>query len=144
MLCLHLFPVYLMQDHTEATPLPRLPELYLEAGAALLMAGRPADCMALCNEVINTTLELLPEKLVLEDPEDRSEGGEGEDKVPMLLWTAAAYLLQGHCHTHLKDWKQAVTHYTRSVRWKCHNDHVSIPILPHYKIVLCAIDVSTC
>ncbi|KAG7244004.1 hypothetical protein INR49_006165 [Caranx melampygus] len=101
--------------HTEATPLPRLPELYLEAGAALLMAGRPADCMALCNEVINTTLELLPEKLVLEDPEDRSEGGEGDDKVAMFLWTAAAYLLQGHCHTHLKDWKQAVTHHTRCI-----------------------------
>ncbi|GLD53913.1 Fanconi anemia group G protein isoform X2 [Lates japonicus] len=54
--------------HAEVLPSPRLPgRLYLEAGAALLMAGRrPADCMALCNEVISTTLELLPEK-VLED-----------------------------------------------------------------------------
>ncbi|XP_040898367.1 Fanconi anemia group G protein isoform X2 [Toxotes jaculatrix] len=109
------------QVHAEATALPRLPELYLEAGAALLMARRPADCMALCNEVIGTTLELLPEKLVLEDPEERSEAEtrdvnmEGEDKVTMLLWTGAAYLLQGHCHTHLKDWKQAVTHYTRCI-----------------------------
>ncbi|XP_023269249.1 Fanconi anemia group G protein isoform X2 [Seriola lalandi dorsalis] len=107
--------------HGEATPLPRLPQLYLETGAALLMARRPADCMALCNEVISTTLELLPEKLVLEDPEDRSQAetkevrAEGEDMVAMLLWTGAAFLLQGHCHTHLTDWKQAVTHYTRCI-----------------------------
>lgn len=117
--------LFLPQVHAEAPALPRLPELYLEAGAALLMARRPADCMALCNEVISTTLELLPEKVVLEDPEETSEAEtrdmsvDGEDRVGMLLWTGAAYLLQGHCHTHLKDWKQAVTHYTRSVRWNC-------------------------
>lgn len=107
--------------HAEVPPLPRLPKLYLEAGAALLMARRPADCMALCDEVISTTLELLPEKLVLEEPEakceaeTRSVGAEGEDRMGMLLWAGAAYLLQGHCHTHLKDWQQAVTHYTRSL-----------------------------
>lgn len=84
------------------------------------MARRPADCMVLCNEVISATLELLPEKLVLEDPEERitaetrTVSGEGEDKVVMLLWAGAAYLLLGHCQTQLKDWKQAVTHYTRS------------------------------
>ncbi|XP_030272473.1 Fanconi anemia group G protein isoform X2 [Sparus aurata] len=105
----------------EDPPLPRLPELYLEAGAALLTARRPADCMALCDEVVGTTLELLPEKLVLEEPEETSEietgavGAEGEDRMRMLLWTGAAYLLQGHCHTHLRDWKQAVTHYTRCI-----------------------------
>ncbi|XP_076587014.1 Fanconi anemia group G protein isoform X2 [Chaetodon auriga] len=98
--------------HAEVSPLPRLPELYLEAGAALLMARRPADCMALCDEVISTTLELLPEKLVVEEQEEKREA---EDKVGMLLWAGAAYLLQGHSHTHLKDWKQAVTHYTRSI-----------------------------
>ena len=87
----------------------------------MLMARRPADCMALCDEVISTTLELLPEKLVLEEPEetheaeDRDVGAEGEDRVRVLLWTGAAYLLQGHCYTQLKDWKQAVTHYTRFV-----------------------------
>lgn len=108
------------QVHAEVPPLPRLPELYLEAGAALLMARRPADCMALCDEVSSTTLELLPEKLVLEEPEEKCEAetralcAEGEDRVRVLLWAGAAYLLQGHCHTHLKDWKQAVTHYTRS------------------------------
>ncbi|XP_033947274.1 Fanconi anemia group G protein isoform X1 [Pseudochaenichthys georgianus] len=105
--------------HAGSPPLPRLPELYLQAGAALLMAQRPADCVALCDEVITTTLELLPERVVLEEPDEECEAGSralsggGEDRVGMLLWTAAAYLLQGHCDTHLKDWKQAVTHYAR-------------------------------
>lgn len=105
----------------EVSVLPRMPELYLEAGTALLFTRRPADCMALCNEVISTTLELVPEKVVLEEPEEGIGGDarglsvEGEDKVAMLLWAAAAYLLQGHCHAHLKDWKQAVTHYTRCI-----------------------------
>ncbi|KAK5871396.1 hypothetical protein PBY51_004280 [Eleginops maclovinus] len=105
--------------HAGNPPLPRLPELYLQAGAALLMAQRPADCMALCDEVITTTLELLPERVVLEEPDEECEAGSralcggSEDRVGMLLWASAAYLLQGHCHTHLKDWKQAVTQYTR-------------------------------
>lgn len=108
--------------HTEVSPLPRLPELYLEAGAALLMAQRPSDCMVLCDEVISSTRELLPEKLVLEElkqkfeAETRAVGAEGDDRIRMLLWAGAAYLLQGHCHVHLKDWKQAVTEYTRSGR----------------------------
>ncbi|XP_049907052.1 Fanconi anemia group G protein isoform X3 [Epinephelus moara] len=103
--------------HAEGPPLPRLPELYLQAGAALLTAQRPADCMALCDEVITTTLDLLPEKLVLEEPEEKCEAlcAEGEDRVATVLWAGAAYMLQGHCHAHLKDWKQAVTHYTRCV-----------------------------
>lgn len=105
----------------EVSPLPRLPEFYLEAGAALLRAQRPADCMALCDEVISLTLELLPKKLVLEEEEEKGETETGavatkeDERMRMLLWTGAAYLLQGHCHTHLKDWKQAVTHYTRYV-----------------------------
>ncbi|XP_037337369.2 Fanconi anemia group G protein isoform X2 [Pungitius pungitius] len=104
--------------HAEGPSLPKLPELYLQAGAALLMARRPADCMALCDEVITTTLELLPGKVVLKEPEEceaetRAVCAEVEDRVGMLLWVGAAYLLQGHCYTHLRDWKQAVTTYTR-------------------------------
>ncbi|XP_072243089.1 Fanconi anemia group G protein [Leuresthes tenuis] len=105
----------------EVSTLPKLPKLYLEAGTALLMAQRPADCMTLCSEVLSTTLELLPEKVVLEEPEESSVTStrdvqeEGADRGAMVLWVAAAYHLQGHCYTHLKDWKQAVTHYTRCI-----------------------------
>lgn len=75
--------------------------------------------MALCDEVISTTQDLLPQKVMLEESEDVNAavtGGkdEGEDGLVLFLWTAAAYLLQGHCYAHMKDWKQAVTHYTRS------------------------------
>ncbi|XP_041856252.1 Fanconi anemia group G protein isoform X2 [Melanotaenia boesemani] len=107
--------------HADDSTLPKLPRLYLEAGAALLMAQRPADCTALCNEVISTTQDLLPEKVVLEEPEESGLARSGDMKeecetiVEMLLWVAAAYLLQGHCFTYLKDWKQAVTNYTRCI-----------------------------
>ncbi|KAM8886896.1 Fanconi anemia group G protein isoform 2-T2 [Spinachia spinachia] len=106
--------------HAGGPSLPKLPELYLQAGAALLMARRPADCMALCDEIITTTLELLPKKVVLKEPEEcegetRAACAEVEDGVWMLLWVGAAYLLQGHCHTHLRDWEQAVTTYTRCI-----------------------------
>nr|XP_057926883.1 Fanconi anemia group G protein isoform X2 [Doryrhamphus excisus] len=100
---------------TEDSQLPRLPELYLEAGAALLMAQRPLDCLTLCDEVLTATLDLLPAMVVLEEPEAADMCTGGEDKVAMLLWTGAAYLLQGHCHCHLQDWKQAVMHYTRCI-----------------------------
>ncbi|KAK5604159.1 hypothetical protein CRENBAI_022486 [Crenichthys baileyi] len=109
------------QAHATVSTLPKLPKLYLEAGAALLTARRPADCMALCDEVISTTLDLVPEKVLLEDPEDgcvaRSRGvkEEAESGLEWLLWAAAAYLLQGHCYSQLKDWQQAVTFYTRCV-----------------------------
>nr|XP_015828046.2 Fanconi anemia group G protein isoform X1 [Nothobranchius furzeri] len=109
------------QVHTKVSSLPKLPSLYLEAGAALLMAQRPADCMVVCNEVIGTMQELLPEKIVLQEPEERSLSRtgdvrvEGEDRLEVLICTAAAYLLQGHCYANTKDWKQAVTHYTRCV-----------------------------
>uniref|UniRef100_A0A3Q3G1L5 FA complementation group G n=1 Tax=Kryptolebias marmoratus TaxID=37003 RepID=A0A3Q3G1L5_KRYMA len=106
--------------HAEVSTLPKLPRLYLEAGAALLMAQRPADCMALCSEVISTTQDLLPQKVVLDESETNAAATEdvkeeGEGGLAMFLWTAAAYLLQGHCFTHMKDWKQAVTHYTRCI-----------------------------
>lgn len=89
------------------------------------MSRRPADCMVLCDEVISTILELLPGKLVLKELEEQVEAGTRDvnDKIVMLLWVGAAYLLQGHCYSHLKDWKQAVTHYTRSGRCSCFYFH---------------------
>ncbi|XP_038145933.1 Fanconi anemia group G protein isoform X3 [Cyprinodon tularosa] len=101
--------------------LPKLPRLYLEAGAALLMARRPADCLTLCDEVSRTTVDLLPEKVIVDDPEEGSvswsrEGkDETESGLERLLWAAASYLLQGHCYCQLMEWKQAVTNYTRCI-----------------------------
>ncbi|CAL8248259.1 unnamed protein product [Merluccius merluccius] len=121
----------LHSDHPHAvgtggvSAFPRVAELYLETAAALLLAGRPADCLALCDEVLSTTLELLPERLTLEDPmEDCCEGsgsgspprpGSDLDALDAMLWAGCAHLLQAHCQAHLKDWKLAVTHYTRCI-----------------------------
>ncbi|KAM9810868.1 Fanconi anemia group G protein [Neosynchiropus ocellatus] len=114
----------LHSDHTgeqlvEEPQLPRLPVLYLEAAAALLMAHQPLDCITLSEEVITSTIELLPDKVLLEEVEETAEDADvwvkSKDKPALVLWTGAAYLLQGHCHSQLKDWKQAVTHYTRCI-----------------------------
>ncbi|XP_051923827.1 Fanconi anemia group G protein [Hippocampus zosterae] len=115
-----LAAIHSEENRSEDLHLPRLPELYLEAGTSLLLAKRPLDCMTLCDEVISTTAELLPEHVVLEEPAEGVEApavrAEGEqDQVAMLFWTGAAYLVQGHCYCHMQDWKQAVTHYTRCI-----------------------------
>lgn len=126
----------------EVPDLPRLPELYLEAGMTLLMARRPVDCMTLCDEVITATLELLPDTVVLEEAEEQPDAGtgdaEGDHGALMLQWTCAAYLLQGHCHSHLNDWKQAVIHYTRSPAW---TDFISVCRLQQNKSLCSASQV---
>lgn len=105
---------------------PQLAELYLEAAAALLMAHRPVDCIALCDEVLGATLDLLPQRLVLEESDLERETvllctswnpQVNPEKGAMVLWVGAAHLLQGHCQIHLKDWKQAITHYSRCIEF---------------------------
>ncbi|KAK7934061.1 hypothetical protein WMY93_004957 [Mugilogobius chulae] len=96
--------------------LPRLADLYLEAAAVMLMVQRTSDCVALCDEVVGTTADLLPESLVLEESSMETEPSDADvdhdDKEAMVLWAGAANLLKGHCCIHLKDWKEAMTHYT--------------------------------
>ncbi|XP_072288565.1 Fanconi anemia group G protein [Eucyclogobius newberryi] len=97
--------------------LPRLAEIYLEAAAAMIMVQRPADCIALCEEVVGTALDLLPKRLVLEESSIETEPNDIDvdhnDKGALVLWAGAANLLKGHCYMHLKDWQQAMTHFTR-------------------------------
>lgn len=120
MLCMTCL-FFIAQPPAAVSILPKLPRLYLEAGAALLMARRPADCLTLCDEVSRTTVDLLPEKVIVDDPEEGSVSwsrewkDETESGLERLLWAAASYLLQGHCYCQLMEWKQAVTNYTRSV-----------------------------
>ncbi|XP_062307392.1 Fanconi anemia group G protein isoform X3 [Osmerus eperlanus] len=103
----------------DALPLPRLAEVYLEAGSALLAAKRPADALALCDEVIITTLDLLPNKRLNLEEEELGDGAEAGSvalgRLETVLWAGSAHLLQAHCQAHLKDWKQAVELYTRCI-----------------------------
>ena len=108
---------------------PRGAELYLEAAAALLLAGRGPDCWALCDEVLSATLDLLPQRLTLGDPsEDQDQDRDrdrdrdrdqdrDQDPLDVVLWAGTAHLLQAHCQAALEDWKQAVTCYTRWAPW---------------------------
>ncbi|XP_066510648.1 Fanconi anemia group G protein-like isoform X2 [Hoplias malabaricus] len=102
-------------------PFPRIPVVYLEAAFAMLKAQRSWDVLAICDEVIAKTADLVPERLLLE-PCDRLghttmnlESDPVGDKLDCVLWSGAAYFLQGHAHLQLKDTKEALSSFTRAI-----------------------------
>ncbi|KAJ8263071.1 hypothetical protein COCON_G00155280 [Conger conger] len=110
--------------------LPRIPEIYLEAAFAMLKARRLWDTVAICEEVLSETVDLVPERLVLEVPVEEQQGpdcatqpaplyGRSRESVVerlnLVLWTGASYLLQGQAYSHIKDHTEAITHFTRSI-----------------------------
>ncbi|XP_059921632.1 Fanconi anemia group G protein isoform X2 [Gadus macrocephalus] len=113
----HAVPPGSVQAPPPVQASPRGAELYLEAAAALLLAGRGPDCWALCDEVLSATLDLLPQRLTLGDPSEDQDRDQDRDQDPLdvVLWAGSAHLLQAHCQAALEDWKQAVTCYTRCI-----------------------------
>ncbi|XP_036454505.1 Fanconi anemia group G protein [Colossoma macropomum] len=110
---------------SDALPVPRIPVIYLEAAFAVLKAKRFWDAIAICEEVIAKTADLIPERLLLE-PHHHSAGPTElaavgveseavEEKLDCVLWSGAAYFLQGHAYLQLKDTKEALTSFTRAI-----------------------------
>ncbi|XP_073697431.1 Fanconi anemia group G protein [Garra rufa] len=96
---------------------PRIPVVYLEAGFALLKAKRYNDALVVCEEVITSTLDFIPERLLL-DAEDKQNVADSEvvlENVDFVLWAGAAHLLQAQAHRKLKDTKEAITNFTRAI-----------------------------
>ncbi|XP_026787199.3 Fanconi anemia group G protein [Pangasianodon hypophthalmus] len=101
---------------------PRIPVIYLEAAFALLKAKRVWDALAICDEVIAKTVDILPDKLLI-TPSAASrelvppmlEADALEEKLECVLWSGAAYSLQGQAHFQLKDTKEALTNFTRAI-----------------------------
>uniref|UniRef100_A0A8C8RTG8 FA complementation group G n=1 Tax=Pelusios castaneus TaxID=367368 RepID=A0A8C8RTG8_9SAUR len=98
--------------------LPRTPEVFLEAASALEQHGRHQDAIAVCEEIIGRTGDLIPETLRIEW--SCGAGGEVTGILPQereslrcVVWRAAAYLHQGRAWTGLGDSKEAITHFTR-------------------------------
>ncbi|XP_038598430.1 Fanconi anemia group G protein [Tachyglossus aculeatus] len=87
------------------------PEVFLEAAAALVEAGRARAALAVCAELLGRVEGRLPSALRLETPEAIPE--EAKDPLSRLLWAAAAHLLQGQAWIVLGDWKQAVSYFTQ-------------------------------
>ncbi|XP_035292276.1 Fanconi anemia group G protein isoform X1 [Anguilla anguilla] len=117
--------------NTSGSPsLPRVPEIYLEAAFTMLKAKRYWDCVAICEEVISKTVDLVPERLALELPIEGHQEPESmmqpapltgrktenvEERLNFVLWAGAAYLLQGLTYGHIKDNAEALTNFTRSI-----------------------------
>ncbi|KAI4889367.1 hypothetical protein NFI96_034057 [Prochilodus magdalenae] len=106
-------------------PFPRIPIIYLEAAFAVLKAKRFWDALAICDEVIVKTVDLVPERLLLE-PHHQSdsptelaamvlESDAMEEKLDCVLWSGAAYFLQGHAYLQLRDTKEALSSFTRAI-----------------------------
>ncbi|XP_053466681.1 Fanconi anemia group G protein isoform X1 [Ictalurus furcatus] len=102
---------------------PRIPVIYLEAAFALLKAKRVWDALAICDEVIAKTVDLVPERLSITPSTAVSrelipltlEADAPEEKLECVLWSGAAYFLQGQAHLQLKDTKEALSNFTRAI-----------------------------
>ncbi|XP_072562910.1 Fanconi anemia group G protein isoform X2 [Paramormyrops kingsleyae] len=113
--------------------LPRVPDIYLEAAVTLLKAERYWDSIAICEEVIMKTAELIPDRLVLEmplrdelddgslvpfSPEMRglfAKSGKAEERLNYVLWAGTAFLIEGQAYGWLKESKGEITALTRSI-----------------------------
>uniref|UniRef100_H9H0M8 FA complementation group G n=1 Tax=Meleagris gallopavo TaxID=9103 RepID=H9H0M8_MELGA len=111
------------------SPLPRIPEVFLEAASALEQDGRHQDSLTVCDEVISRTTHLIPQIVQveekLEQPECASLGtglaggllSQKRESLFCLTWRAAAYLHQGWVWTKLGKGKEAIMQFSR-----CLND----------------------
>ncbi|XP_077003944.1 Fanconi anemia group G protein [Tamandua tetradactyla] len=88
---------------------PYMPEVFLEAAAALIQAGRAQDALTVCEELLNRTSSLIPKMHQLW--EDARKGAREPPHCP--LWISATYLLQGQAWVHLGAQKEAVNEFSR-------------------------------
>ncbi|XP_062399869.1 Fanconi anemia group G protein [Sardina pilchardus] len=100
----------------------RVPVVYLEAAFTLLRAKRMWDVITVCEDVITKTMNLIPEKLVVDLSEEHllfSMEGHSKsmkhERLENVLWAAAAHYLQGLAYCKMKDTKESVASFTRSL-----------------------------
>ncbi|XP_041956414.1 Fanconi anemia group G protein isoform X1 [Alosa sapidissima] len=102
----------------------RVAVVYLEAAFTLLRAKRMWDAITVCEDVITKTMNLIPEKLLFDLSEEhllfsmegRSKSVKHE-RLENVLWAAAAHYLQGLAYCKMKDTKESVSSFTRSLNW---------------------------
>nr|BAC79361.1 Fanconi anemia group G protein [Gallus gallus] len=111
------------------SPLPRIPEVSLEAASALEQDGRHQDSLTVCDEVISRTTNLIPKIIQVEEKLEQPEcasletglaGGllsQKRESLCCLTWRAAAYLHQGWVWSKLGKGKEAIMQFSR-----CLND----------------------
>ncbi|XP_008140163.2 Fanconi anemia group G protein [Eptesicus fuscus] len=93
-------------------PCPRglcMPEIFLEAAAALIQAGQAQDALTICEELLSRTSSLLPKMPWLW--KNARTGTKESPHCPP--WVSATYLLQGQAWVQLGDPKQAISEFSR-------------------------------
>ncbi|KAF6327296.1 FA complementation group G [Rhinolophus ferrumequinum] len=90
-------------------PGPCMPEVFLEAAAALIQAGRAQDALTVCEELLSRTSFLLPKMPWLW--EDARKGTKESPHCPP--WVSATYLLQGQAWVQLGAQKEAISEFSR-------------------------------
>lgn len=88
---------------------PCIPEVFLEAAAALIQAGRAQDALTVCEELLSRTSSLLPKMPQLW--EDARKGTKESPHCPS--WVSATYLLQGQAWVQLGAQKEAISEFSR-------------------------------
>lgn len=86
-----------------------MPEVFLEAAAALIQAGRAQDALTVCEELLSRTSSLLPKMPWLW--EDARKGTKESPHCPP--WVSATYLLQGQAWVQLGAQKEAISEFSR-------------------------------
>ncbi|XP_057169534.1 Fanconi anemia group G protein isoform X2 [Ursus arctos] len=99
----------LMLDGSEPKVGPCIPEVFLEAAAALIQAGRAQDALTVCEELLSRTSSLLPKMPQLW--EDARKGTKESPHCPS--WVSATYLLQGQAWVQLGAQKEAISEFSR-------------------------------
>ncbi|XP_076791249.1 Fanconi anemia group G protein isoform X2 [Arvicanthis niloticus] len=86
-----------------------MPELCLEAAAALIQAGRASDALTVCEELLSRTSSLLPKMSSLwENARRRTK------ELPYCpIWVSATHLLQGQAWSQLKAQKEALSEFSQ-------------------------------
>uniref|UniRef100_A0ABM5FUT1 Fanconi anemia group G protein isoform X2 n=1 Tax=Pogona vitticeps TaxID=103695 RepID=A0ABM5FUT1_9SAUR len=108
--------------------LPRIPEVFLEAASALVDLARLEEAVAVCEEVVARTSELVPKTLCIEVALGAEEGSslanphtllqkQKRESLRCVLWRAAAYLIQGWAWARRGEAKEAISYLSR-----CLND----------------------
>ncbi|XP_021087909.1 Fanconi anemia group G protein isoform X2 [Mesocricetus auratus] len=91
-----------------SSPGPCIPELCLEAAAALIQAGRAPDALTVCEELLSRTSSLLPKMSLWENARKRTK------ELPYCpIWVSATHLLQGQAWSQLKARKEALSEFSQ-------------------------------
>lgn len=88
-----------------------MPEVFLEAAAALIQAGRANDALTVCEELLSRTSPLLPKMPWLCEDAKRRTATTASSHCP--LWVSATYLLQGHAWVKVGSHKEAISEFSR-------------------------------